>query len=105
HPRCATLFRSAVLPADRPRPHAEEGHSGPGAHGREEDQPRPDHAVRLAVRGADPPRAGPAIAAGFYVTRSPAATRTPVWSSGTESSFTRSRPSSRTRRRLRCLTR
>src|SRR3546814_7637739 len=50
--------RQAVLPADRPHPDAEKHIARPQAPGREEDRAGIEDAVRLAMRGADPPRAG-----------------------------------------------
>src|SRR5690606_2154281 len=48
-----------LLPAHRPHPDAEEDLQQPGAAGHDEDLAGAEDAVRLAVRGADPPRAGP----------------------------------------------
>src|SRR3546814_1935056 len=54
----AGFRRQAVLPADRPHPDAEKHIARPQAPGREEDRAGTEDAVRLAMRGADPPRAG-----------------------------------------------
>src|SRR3546814_4597640 len=54
----AGFRRQAVLPADRPHPDAEKHIARPQAPGREEDRAGIEDAVRLAMRGADPPRAG-----------------------------------------------
>src|SRR5690606_1950344 len=53
------LWRQPLFPAHRPHPDAEEDLQQPGAAGHEEDLAWPEDAVRLAMRGADPPRAGP----------------------------------------------